>query len=132
MPKIRCVALLGDFSNEPALGPLGNEFCWSVDAVSDLRGLEDLCSRNDVIAVLLNAQTMDVSWEDALKAVRAIAPQARPVICHRAPEMHRRQEMTDAGAYHTLLLPLDTREVRQSFGFVAGSTQGPAKKPTAA
>jgi hypothetical protein len=121
MAKPECIALLGDFSNQTvALGLIGREFCWSVDAVSDLLGLEDLCRRNDVVAVLLNAPTLDVPWEDALKAVRAVAPEARTVICHSAPEMHRRREMTEAGAYHTLLLPLDSREVRQSFGFVAG------------
>ncbi len=66
-------------------------------------------------------------WQDALKAVRAIAPGTRTVICHSAPEMHRRREMTEAGAYHTLLLPLDPREVRQSFSFVAGSQRGVGK-----
>ena len=122
MAKTTSIALLGDFSKDPvALGPIGDEFRWSVDAVPDLRGLEDLCRRNDVVAVLLNAPTLDVPWEDALKAVRAVAPEARTVICTSAPEMHRRREMTEAGAYHTLLLPLDSREVRQSLSFVAGS-----------
>jgi DNA-binding NtrC family response regulator len=120
MIKPACIALLGDFSEEPVtLGSIGSEFCWSVDAVSDLRGLEDLCRRNDVVAVLLNARTLGMSWEEALKAVQTAAPEARPVVCHSAPEMHRRRDMTDAGAYHTLLLPLDPREVRQSFGFVS-------------
>lgn len=129
MTKTACIALLGDFSDEPVtLASIGSEFCWSVDAVSDLRGLEDLCRRNDVVAVLLNARTMNVSWEDALKAVRAIAPQARPVICHSAPQMHSRREMTEAGAYHTLLLPLDPGEVRQSFGFVSDAKRGLANK----
>jgi len=122
MAKTECIALWGDFSNQLAtLDSLGSEFSWSVDAVADLRGLEDLCRRNDVVAVLLNAPTLEVPWRDALKAVRAIAPEARTVICHSAPEMHHRREMTEAGAYHTLLLPLDTREVRQSFNFVLGS-----------
>jgi len=127
MAKTTSIALWGDFSKEPvALGPIGDEFRWSVDAVSDLHGLEDLCRRNDVVAVLLNAPTLDVPWEDALKAVQAVAPKARTVICTSAPGMHHRREMTEAGAYHTLLLPLDSREVRQSLGFVAGSKRGKA------
>jgi hypothetical protein len=42
--------------------------------------------------------------------------------------MHRRREMADAGAYHTLLLPLDPREVPQSFGFASGAARGSANK----
>jgi DNA-binding response OmpR family regulator len=133
MTKTVTIALWGDFSNQPvALDTIGSEFSWSVDTVADLRGLEDLCRRNNVIAVLLNARSIDVSWEEALKAVRAIAPLARPVICHSAPEMHHRREMTDAGAYHTLLLPLDLREVRQSFGFVSDAFRASATTRSAA
>ena len=119
-----CIALLGDFSNERLpLTSLGREFCYSASRVANLDELESLCRWTDVSAVLVHAPTMEMPWQQALLAVKSIVPGARVVICHGVDQAHSIFQMTDAGAFHTLLLPLQGSEVRQSLGFISAARQ---------
>lgn len=43
------------------------------------------------------------------------------MLCHGFAEMIDWPQVADAGAFHSLLLPFDVREVRQSLGFVWGA-----------
>ncbi len=125
-----CVVLLGDFSNERLdVDAIGRDFCWSVSQASDLSGLKEIGRTNTVIAVLLQigAGVLHRPWPDALRAVRAAAPRARIIMCHKVDQAHARTEMVDAGAFGVLLSPLAHSEVRQSLGFVWASKITPLK-----
>src|SRR5579864_8417937 len=129
-----CVVLLGDFSNERLdLTSIGRDFCWSVDRASDLSGLQEVGRSRTVIAVLIQAGTLHLPWPDAMRAIRAVAPRARVIVCHKVGQTHSRTEMVDSGAFGVLLSPLAHSEVRQSLGFVWASKITPMKHvPSAA
>jgi hypothetical protein len=128
-----CVVLLGDFSNERLdLTSIGRDFCWSVDRASDLSGLAEIGRSRTVIAVLIQAGTLRLPWPDAMRAIRAVAPRARVIVCHKVGQAHSRTEMIDSGAFGVLLLPLAHTEVRQSLGFVWASITPLKHAPSAA
>jgi len=129
-----CVVLLGDFSNERLdLTSIGRDFCWSIDRASDLSGLQEVGRSRTVIAVLIQAGTLHLPWPDAMRAIRAVAPRARVIVCHKVGQTHSRTEMVDSGAFGVLLSPLAHSEVRQSLGFVWASKIMPLKHiPSAA
>jgi hypothetical protein len=121
-----CVVLLGDFSNERLdLAAVGRDFGWSVDRASDLSELEEIGRSRTVIAVLVQAGTLHLSWPAAMRAVRVVAPRARIIVCHKGDQAHLRAEMVDSGAFGVLLSPLAYSEVRQSLGFVWASKIAP-------
>jgi DNA-binding response OmpR family regulator len=129
-----CVVLLGDFSNERLdLTAIGHEFGWSVTPASDLSGLREVGRSRTVTAVLLKAGALGMPWRDALRIVRAAAPRARTILCHKADQARYRTEMIDAGAFGVLLSPLAHSEVRQSLGFIWASRFAPLERvPTTA
>jgi hypothetical protein len=129
-----CVVLLGDFSNERLdLSAVGRDFGWSVDRASDLSELEEIGRSRTVIAVLIQAGTLRLSWPDAMRAIRAVASRARVIVCHKVGQTHSRAEMVDSGAFGVLLSPLTHSEVRQSLGFVWASKITPLQHvPTTA
>ncbi|MBZ5677294.1 MAG: hypothetical protein LAP61_23870 [Acidobacteriia bacterium] len=123
-----CVVLLGDFSNERLdVDSIGRDFCWTVAQASDLSGLKEIGRTRTVVAVLLQAGEPDLAWQGALRAIRAAAPRARIIICHKVDQAHARTEMVNAGAFGVLLSPLAHSEVRQSLGFVWASKITPLK-----
>jgi len=117
-----CVVLLGDFSNERLdMSWIERDFCWSMAQASDLAGFNQIARGGTVSAVLIHAGTLKVSWRDAMRAIRAVAPRARVIVCHRGEQAHFRTEMVDSGAFGVLLAPLAQSEVRQSLGFIWAS-----------
>ena len=124
MSTTGCVALLGDFSEERLpLSSIGREFSWSTSRVANLGELEALCRWTHVVAVLIHSRSMDMPWNLLLNLVRAMAPGAKVVMCYSAAESGLASMMTEAGAFHTLMLPLDPGEVKQSLGFVSASSR---------
>jgi len=122
MSRRGCVVLLGDFSNERLdLAAIGHDFGWSVAPAADLPGLRAIGQSRTVIAVLIQAGTLYLPWPDAMRAIRAVAPRARIIVCHKVDQAHFRAEMVDSGAFGVLLSPLAKSEVRQSLGFVWAS-----------
>jgi len=118
-----CVVLLGDFSNERLdLASIERDFCWSVARASDLSELGEIGRSRTVIAVLIQAGVLYMPWPDAMRAIRAVAPRARIIVCHKVDQAQFRTEMVDSGAFGVLLSPLAHSEVRQSLGFVWAST----------
>jgi DNA-binding NarL/FixJ family response regulator len=127
-----CVVLLGDFSNERLdVDAIGSDFCWSVAHASDLFDLKEIARTRNVVAVLVHIGNMDQDWRVELRAIRAEAPRARVIVCHKVRQAHARTEMVNAGAFGVLLSPLAHSEVRQSLGFVWASKFTPIK-PAAA
>ena len=127
-----CVVLLGDFSNERLdMGSIVRDFCWSVVHASNLSEIKEIGATRTVLAVLLQAGDPDLTWQSALRAVKAAAPRARIIVCHKVDHAHARTEMVDAGAFGVLLSPLAHSEVRQSLGFVWASKIAPIKPSSA-
>jgi len=114
-----CVVLLGDFSNERLdVASIAGDFCWNVSGTSDLYGIREIGRSHTVVAVLMQSSALSMHWRDAMRAVRAAAPRARTVVCHKVDQAHLRNQMIDAGAFGVLLSPLAYSEVRQSLGFI--------------
>jgi hypothetical protein len=123
-----CVVLLGDFSNERLdVATIARDFSWTVSAALDLPGLREIGRSRTVVAVLMQACALNMRWPDAMRAVRAAAPRARIIVCHKVDQAHLRHQMVDAGAFGVLLSPLAYSEVRQSLGFVWASKITPLK-----
>ena len=58
------------------------------------------------------------SWVDAVHLVRSVLPEVRQIACPAFSEWVDWPSLSDAGAFHTLWLPMKENEVRQSLGFV--------------
>ena len=103
-------------------------FPWSLEDADGFRHLRDLHRERKVVAVLFEPYTFDLTWNEALKSVREAAPTALPIVCHRFSDVIDWPQLAEGGAFHALRLPLDERELRQSFGFVwAAWRQEPVK-----
>jgi hypothetical protein len=102
-----------------ALGHLVPEFGWSLEIASDLEGLRGLAAAGPLVAVLFDANSLGLSWPDALERVRAAASPALLIPCHRLSEPVNWPALADSGAFHVLALPFEQSEVRQSLGFVS-------------
>ena len=118
------VVVLGNLAaGRAAIDPLAQGFGWSVEPAQDLKQLRTLATEQRVVAVLLDARALGMSWEHALDAVRCIVPRALTIVCHRFSEAIEWPELADAGAFHALPVPFDSAEVRQSLGYVAAAMQ---------
>jgi len=85
------------------------------------RNLDQLCEvgiENNIVAVLIDSDSLGISTKRALESVLDVLPKVLPIVCHKASETIHWSELVDAGAFHALLLPLCASEVRQSLGFV--------------
>jgi len=104
------------------LEDLAGEFGWSLERVFSLEDLSKLAAQRTVVAVLVDPSGLKMLWNQALRLVLEAAPGCHPIFCHRFSEAIPWSELVEVGAFHSLRLPLDLREVRQSFGFVWAAT----------
>ena len=105
------------------------EFGWSLKEVEGLGSLAELSQDNNVVTVLFSPKTLDLPWDEALRSILDAAPRTLPIICHGFAEVIEWPQVANAGAFHSLLLPFSSREVRQSLGFVWGAKCRPASDP---
>jgi hypothetical protein len=63
-------------------------------------------------------QALYLPWRVALGSVLEAAPLSFPIVCRGFADKTPWSEMSGAGAFHSVNLPIDADEVRQSFGFV--------------
>ena len=97
------------------------EFGWSVKAVRTARELAQADSNENLVAVLFEPETLSLTWDGALRVICEATSRALPILCHRFAETIDWPQLAEAGVFHSLLLPLSQREVRQSLGFVWGA-----------
>lgn len=115
----RTVALLGNISvDRLKLDSLVAELGCSLKRAEGFDQLRRLSINEQVVAVLVDANALHLSWIEALEFVLKAASRALPIVCHRFSDRICWPELAAAGAYHALPLPLDPGEVRQSLGFV--------------
>jgi hypothetical protein len=126
MPN-QSVVLLGNLPVELApLDRVVTEFGWSLKRAATFDQLRQPRVHRDALAVPFEASMWDLSWRDALRLVRDAAPTARPILCHRLSATLDWPELSAARAFHTLAIPLDSAEARQSLGFVRAAKRPPA------
>jgi hypothetical protein len=104
------------------LEDLAAEFGWSLERVFSREGLSRLAAERTVAAVLFDPSGLKMPWNHALRLVLDAAPGSHAILCHRFSEAIPWDEVVEAGAFHSLRLPLELCEVRQSFGFVWAAT----------
>src|ERR1022692_3236845 len=104
------IAVLGNMTNGHAMESLLAEFEWSREDTLTLEGLADICSRQDVVAVLIDPAVLELPWKRAILSVQEAAPRALPILCHRFSNAIDWTEASTAGAFHLLGLPLDLSE----------------------
>lgn len=124
------VVLVGSLPVEHlALDFLVAEFGWSFKKADSLSRLAELNVDHNLVTVLFSPKNLALPWEQALRAILDAAPKALPIVCHGFAETIDWPQVADAGAFHSLRLPFDVREVRQSLGFVWGARPSPATMP---
>jgi hypothetical protein len=131
------VVLVGNLTVEPmALDFLVLEFGWTFKTVDNLTLLRELSATDNVVSVLFSPKDLNLTWDRALRCILASAPGALPILCHGFAETIDWPQAAEAGAFHSLLLPFDLPEVRQSLGFVrsakAGAESGLLQSPARA
>lgn len=110
---------MGSLSQQvPSCGELAREFGWSIEGAIAFEQLRALARGRQIVAVLFDAKDLGMPVEQALRAARKAAPNARLISCHRFSDVVNWPELADAGAFHALSVPLDRNELRQSLGFV--------------
>jgi DNA-binding NtrC family response regulator len=112
------VVLLGSLPEAPALLPLVQELGWTLEIAAGFDQLRDLSSNRKPVAVFFDANALNISWQEALTSVREIAPEALLIPCHRFSDVLNWPDLADSGAFHSLAIPFNPGEVRQSLAFV--------------
>lgn len=118
-------------SDQKAIEDLAAEFGWAVAQVLSIRQLAEMKTHGNLVAVLFNPQglgltKLGLTWDQALQAVRETAPEALPIACHGFAERVDWPLLAEAGAFHSLRMPFNLSEVRQSLGFVRDAARGSA------
>ncbi|HEX5229808.1 MAG TPA: hypothetical protein VFW44_18980 [Bryobacteraceae bacterium] len=115
------VVLLGRLSIERrVVDCLESEFGFSFKEVESLQDSSDW-NRAEVVAVLFNPNSVGAAWQETLSAILLAFPRALPILCHGFAEQIDWPEAADAGAYHSIPMPIKLTELRQSLGFVWGA-----------
>lgn len=119
---IRKVAVMpgrGSF-NLKILHTVARDFGWPVEVVEDMGRLTVTHENPQTTAVLLHRTAFESrSWPEALLLVGTALPGIRLITCQEFSDLTDWPELSEAGAFHSLRLPMKEEEVRQSFGFVA-------------
>ena len=114
------VVLVGRLPAERlALDLLVAEFGWAIENAPSLGSLAKLNREGNLVAVLFNPQDLALPWEEALHSVLEAAPRALPILCHGFADGIDWPQVAEAGAFHSLLLPLRASEFRHTLGFIS-------------
>jgi hypothetical protein len=103
-----------------ALQTVAGEFGWVVDIAHDLGEIAEAQADRKTVAAFFHRDFLgrEYSWVEAIRRLRLTLPEVRVIACHGFAESIDWPELSDAGAFHALWLPLKENEVRQSLGFV--------------
>jgi DNA-binding NtrC family response regulator len=125
------VALFGEFSDERMkLNAAARGFGWSVRNAGESR-VEPVDAQTPLLAVLIRPESLGMPWTDALELIRSAAPGIPVVICHGSEELDAQTEMAASGAFYTLLLPADSRELPFMFSQLDASLAAAPKQTRA-
>lgn len=94
------------------------EYGWSLTQCPDIDGLRELSAASSPVAVIFDAPSLGCSWTEGVKRVLDSAPETFPIACHGFSDQMDWTALANAGAFHALVRPLESGEVRRSFGYV--------------
>jgi hypothetical protein len=124
------VVVAGDLPIENlALDLLVAEFGWSLKEACSFGRLAELNADHNLAAVLFSPRNLALPWEQALGGILEAAPTALPILCCGFSEAIDWPQAARAGVFHSLLLPFNLPEVRQSLGFVFEAKRRPTIIP---
>lgn len=113
------VVFLGSQSQDlSVLARSVQDFGWSHELVANFDDLRSRRGSKSPAAVLVDADSLGSSWEEALRCVRETHPEALIVACYRFSDVVNWPDLAAAGAFHALAMPFDSGEVRQSLAYV--------------
>ena len=112
------------------LAEMAWEFGWRLEKALDLVHFRAASMECNPVVVLFDSTGLQEPWQQALQAILTTAPGALPIVCQRFSDGISWPALAEAGAFHSLRLPFDPREVHQSLGF-AWSVQCARLKNTA-
>ncbi len=101
-----------------------DKFGWDVHFAQDLSVtasqnlLRALNREHDIVAVMFSPEALKLHWRDALHLIHAWAPMAQPILFFRMAEHPPSEELSRAGVFHAIGLPLRKQEIHHSLGFV--------------
>src|SRR5258706_12991592 len=125
MPN-QSVLVLGNLPADLAmLDRVAVEFGWSLKKAANFDALRRPSVHRDAVAVLFEASMWSLSWQEVLEMVIDAAPAACPILCHRLSASLDWPELSAAGAFHALAIPIHEREARQSLGFACAAQARP-------
>jgi DNA-binding NtrC family response regulator len=99
------------------LAEMAREFGWTLEKAPDLVTFRAASMAYDPVVVLFDSTGLQEPCQRALKIILATAPGALPIVCQRFSDGLSWPDLAEAGAFHSLRLPFDPREVHQSLGF---------------
>lgn len=104
-----------------ALVNVAAEFGWKIELAAHPDQVEAIGATRDTRAVLFcrDAFGPGYSWREVICLLKSSLPTASLVALHGFSELTDWPELSEAGAFHSLWLPLKENEVRQSLGFLA-------------
>ena|SRR5579863_9739537 len=124
------VVLVGRISVEHLVpDDLAAEFGWCFQQADNLSRLAELNERHDIVTVLFSPKYLELPWDQALRCTMDAVPNALPILCHGFAEMIDWPQVAEAGAFHSLLIPLKLQELRQSLGFAKSAKRRDATIP---
>ncbi len=105
------------------LDRLVSQFGFSFEEVVNLQNVPSLAAREDVVAVIFRPSNLGLMWDEALSSVMRAFPSAFPILCHGFADHIDWPRAADAGAFHSIPVPFNIAELRQSLGFVWAAKQ---------
>jgi DNA-binding NtrC family response regulator len=111
------------------LGEMASEFGWTLEIAADLVHLEAISMDSVPVVVLFDSSSLHAPCQQTLQTILAVAPGALPIVCQRFSDAISWPDLAQAGAFHSLRLPFDPREVRQSLGFAWSVQCARSKNP---
>lgn len=100
----------------PVLHRIAGEFGWQINAAHAMSDVTE--KRTAAVLFSRDALGTELGWLETTRQLRSALPGVPLVACHRFTEIVDWPALCEAGAFHSLWLPLKENEVRRSFGFV--------------
>jgi len=103
-----------------ALEKVAAEFGWAVYVAADLADAVAAGKRLEPAALFFHREAVSPadSWTHAIEALRRELPGVPLIACHGFSEPIDWPALSEAGAFHSLWVPLKESEARRSLGFV--------------
>jgi hypothetical protein len=109
-----------DRRRQPALHAIAADFGWTVEVTNDLKAIAAAQPSGKTVAALFSRDALGpgYSWLKTIQTLKIALPKTHLVVCHGFSETIDWPELSDAGAFHELWLPLQDNEARLCLGFV--------------